>query len=323
MTARLLALLTVCLASFVFAGPAMAFDPGQVAATANDPAFNATLTSQFRLNLGNLTACAWTDCKVTRSDEVVVTIAGSDRLTGTFIEPYTIDVSGVPGFTQNYTTIAVVLKGNTSAVVLQVDATMERSGEVAYTSALNGSNHTVVKLLPTNQTGNITMYVFAYVGDGNRTTHGARELYHLAVKQIAMRAQRMVPLNVTIANDQNISVKNVLVSFYAKGPADRDYTLVGNASVAAMNPKGTADVGVAWDATWTDPTVYTIKVVIDPLHEHPEVYEDNNVYFFQVNLGPPAAVQHANLVAQLIVGAMIAAIVAVAAALWWYNKVYE
>jgi hypothetical protein len=322
--ALLLVLFGACVASLALGGSAQAFDPGLVAATAGDPSFDPNVTSQFRLNLVNLTACAWPGCNVTRSDEVVVSINGSDRMTGTFVERYVVDVSGVPGFAQNYTTIAVVLKGNTSGVVLQADQSMERAtGEVAYTSNLNGSSHSVITLLPSNQTGNITMYVFAYVGDGNRSTHGDREVYHLAVKQIAMRAQRLVPLNVTIANDQNVSVKNVLVSFYARGPSESGYTLVGNTTVAAMNPKGTADVGVAWDATWADPSVYTVKVVIDPLHEHPEVFEDNNVFFFQVNLGTPAAAQQANTVGQLLVGAVVATIAVVCAAIFWYNRAYE
>jgi len=63
--------------------------------------------------------------------------------------------------------------------------------------------------------------------------------------------------------------------------------------------------------------------VIDPLHEHPEVFEDNNVYFFQVNLGTPAAAQKANTVGQLLVGAVVATIVVVSIAIYWYNRAYE
>lgn len=319
MLAVVLIELVAALASAPMAG---AFDPGQVANTAGDPAFNTSIASQFQLNLENLTACAWRDCNVTQSDAVRVNITGADRLTGSFVERYHIEVSGVDGFATNYTTIAVVLKGNTSDVVLQPDAGAERSGVEAYTKNLNGSSTMDLTLLPSNRTGNVTMYVFGYVGEGNRSTHGAREYYQVAKKDLPMRALRTVPVNVTVANDANVSVTNVLVSFMAKGPADADYKPIGNTTLTAVNAKGQADAGVVWDVTWADAARYTVKVVVDPLHAHADAFEDNNVYFFEVNLGPPPPPE-SPAVGRVFLWVTLGVIVAIGAGLWWYNRVYE
>jgi len=302
---------------------AMAFDPGLVAATANDPAFNLTASADFRQALSQLRPCGWANCTATQSDKVVVNISGSDRLTGTFAERYQINVSGVPEFSSNYTTIAVVLNGTTTGVVLQPDASGERTGDIAYTKNVNGSSSMNLTLLPSNTSGNFTMYVFGYVGEGNRSAHAAHEFYNLATKPIQMRPQRLIPINVTLTNEANVSVTNVLVSFYAKGPGNAGYTLIGNNTVAALNAKGNADVGVKWDATWEQPAVYTVKVVVDPLGEHTEVFEDNNVMFIQVNLGPSAGAASESVVGQAFLWGTLITVGAIAAVLWWYNKVYE
>lgn len=322
--AAALMLVMVPLALAVAMAPAAsAFDPGLVAATANDPAFDTTASADFRLALSQLRPCGWQNCTATQSDKVVVTINGSERLTGTFAERYQINVSGVPEFQQNYTTIAVVLNGTTTGVVLQTDANGERTGDLAYTKNLNGSSTMNITLLPSNTTGNFTMYVVGYVGEGNRSTHGTHEFYNLATKAIQMRPQRLIPVNVTLTNDANVSVTNVLVSFYAKGPADTGYRLIGNSTIAAVNAKGSADVGVKWDATWEQPAVYTVKVIVDPMGEHAEAFEDNNVIFFQVNLGPAAEAASESLVGQALLWGTLITVAAIAAVLWWYNKVYE
>jgi hypothetical protein len=322
--AAVLMLIMVQLALAVAVAPAAsAFDPGLVAATANDPAFDINKSADFRLALSQLRPCGWENCTATQSDKVVVSINGSERLTGTFAERYQINVGGVPEFSQNYTTIAVVLNGTTTGVVLQTDASGERTGDIAYTKNLNGSSTMNITLLPSNTTGNFTMYVFGYVGEGNRSTHGAHEFYNLATKPIQMRPQRLVPINVTLTNEANVSVTSVLVSFYAKAPGASTYTLIGNSTVAALNAKGTADVGVKWDATWEEPKVYTVKVIVDPLGEHTETFEDNNVMFVEVNLGPSADAASESVVGQAFLWGTLITVVALAAFLWWYNKVYE
>jgi hypothetical protein len=332
----LLAFVLAQLAVAVLMAPmAGAFDPGRVAATANDPALELNVSSEFRLKLADLVACAWPGCNVAQSNDVVIQVHGSDRLTGTFAERYQITVTGVQSFAQNYTTIAVVLKGNTTGVVLQGDANSERTGDLAFTKNVNGASVMNITLLPSNTTGNITMYVFGYVGNGNRSTifvnHSGEntsaqdgpELYQLAVKPIQMRAQRVLPVNVTVTNNANVSLTNVLVSFFAKGPHDSGYRLIGNSTVAALNARGNADVGVAWDATWEEPSLYTVKVMIDPLHQHEEVSEDNNVVFAQVNLGPAPEASTQSTIGQVFLWGTLASVIAVAVALYWYNRVYE
>lgn len=309
-------------AALALSAPGAAFDPGQIA-NSGDPAFNLSMASEFRLSHENLTAWACTGCNLTLSDELNITIAGPDRLTGTFAERYLVTVSGVPSFTSNYTTIGVVLKGNTSDVVLQPDASAERTGSQAYTKDLNGSSSMNITLLPSNRTGNITMYVFGYVGEGNRSTHGDREVYKLVKKEIAMRAQRVIPVNVTVANDANVSVRDVRVQFFAKGPNDADFVSIGNSSITALDARGTAATAISWDVTWAEPLTYTLKVVVDPYHEHADALQDNNVLFFQVNLGPPAPQTQQQAVGQAFLIATVAVIAGVAVALWWYNRVYE
>ncbi len=300
-----------------------AFDPGQIANTANDPEWNLSRASEFRLNLENTTAWACPGCNLTRSEDVDITIDGPARLGGSVGEVYRIRVSGVPSFTQNFTTIAAVVKGNASDVVLQPDASAERTGSQAYTKDLNGSATLNLTLLPSNRTGSITLYVIGYVGDGNRTTHSKKEFYSIASLDIAMRAQRIIPVNVTVSNDANVSVTGVNVSFFAKGPADADFVSIGNSTVGAVNANGQADTGIAWDATWADSAVYTLKVVVDPTHQHPDVFEENNVLFFRVNLGPPEPDTQGLLIGQVFLWGSVAVIVAVAVGLWIYNRRYE
>lgn len=308
----------------LLASTGSSFEPGQVASTAGDSsAFNVSIASEFRLKLESLTACAWKDCNVTQSDAVKVTIDGPDRLTGTFAEQYRVAVDGVEGFSENYTTIAVVLNGSTSDVVIQPDASAERTGSMAYTKNLNGSRTMNLTLLPANRTSNVTMYVFGYVGEGNRSTHGSREFFQIAKKDIEMRAQRVLPVNVSVANDANVSVRDVTVAFFAKGPGDAAFAPIGNASLTSIDAKGKADAGVTWDVTWEDPAVYTVKVVIDPLHLHGDAFEDNNVHFFEVNLGPAAPATGAGGAMQAFFWGTLAVIVGVAVGLWWYNRFYE
>jgi len=306
------------------AAPAAAFDPGEIAATAGDPAFNTTAASAFRVALqDNLQACAWPYCAVNRSDEVRITVNGSSRITGNGAETYRILVSNVSSFNESYTTIAVVLKGNTTGVVMSVDDNSERAGDIAYTKNLAGSSTMNVTLLGPNQTGNLRLYVFAYVGNGNRSTHAQQEVYNTAVKDIEMRPVRTIPLNATVANNANVSVKNVLVSFYVKGGNTTEFALVGNASVAAIGPQGQAETGVSWDATWAEPTVYTVKVVIDPLHALPEGSEENNVHFYQVNLGTPEASQKEAQIGSAFAYGVPILIIFVAFGIYWYNRTYE
>lgn len=321
--ALLAVLLEVAMAALL-APSASSFDPGQVASTAGDStAFNVSIASEFRLKLESLTACAWKDCNVTQSDEVKLAITGPERLTGNFAEQYQIRVDGVAGFAQNYTTIAVVLNGSTSDVVIQPDASAERTGSMAYTKNLNGSRTMNLTLLPANRTSNVTMYVFGYVGEGNRSTHAGREFYQVAKKDIQMRAQRVVPVNVTVSNDANVSVRDVTVAFFAKGPGDSDFQPIGNASLATIDAKGKGDAGVVWDVTWQAPTVYTVKVVVDPLHLHGDAFEDNNVGFFQVNLGPAAATTGQGNAMQAFLWGTLAVFGAVVVGLWWYNRFNE
>ncbi len=320
----LLAVLVQLGAVVVLSSAASSFDPGQVASTAGDSAaFNVSIASEFRLKLESLTACAWKDCNVTQSDEVKITIDGPDRLTGSFAEQYRIEVAGVASFRQNYTTIAVVLNGSTSDVVIQPDASAERTGSQAYTKNLNGSRTMNLTLLPANRTSNITMYVFGYVGDGNRSTHFGMEYYQIAKKDIQMRASRVLPVNVTVANDANVSVRDVTVAFSARGPGDATFKPIGNATLTAIDAKGKADAGVSWDVTWADPSIYTVKVVVDPLHLHGDAFEDNNVQFFEVNLGPAAAASGQGGVMQAFLYGTLAVIIAVAVGLWWYNRFHE
>ena len=322
--AGLTALVAELAFALVLASTGASFDPGQVASTAGDSAaFNVSIASEFRLKLESLTACAWKDCNVTQSDAVKVTIDGPDRLTGTFAEQYRVLVEGVDGFSENYTTIAVVLNGSTSDVTIQPDASAERTGSMAYTKNLNGSRTMNLTLLPANRTSNVTMYVFGYVGEGNRSAHGAREFFQVAKKDIEMRAQRVLPVNVSVANDANVSVRDVTVAFFAKGPADASFAPIGNASLTSIDAKGKAEAGVTWDVTWEDPAVYTVKVVIDPLHLHGDAFEDNNVHFFEVNLGPAAPASGLGSAMQVFFWGTLAVIVGVAVGLWWYNRFYE
>jgi hypothetical protein len=303
---------------------AYAFDPGQIANTANDgAAFNVSIASEFRLNLQNLTPCAWKDCAVTPSQDVHITVEGPSRLSGTTPGLYHIAVEGVSSFSSNYTTIAMVLTGNASDVVIQPDASAERAGAQAYTKDLNGSRTLNVTLSPSNHTSTVTLNVIGYIGEGNRTTHGAHEVYAIVKKEIELRAMRIIPLNVTVSNDANVSVTGVNVSFYARGPNDADFVSIGNSTITAVNAKGSADTGVAWDATWADRAVYTIKAVVDPTHQHADAFEENNVLFFRVNLGDPKPDAQQAHVGQAFVIVTLAVIAVIGVGLWWYNRVYE
>lgn len=313
------------LAPLAFALGGAAFDPGEVANTAGDKAaYSLEHATQFRLNLENVTpyACP-VNCTIVESSDVHISITGAQRLTGSFSEAYKIAVTGPASYQSNFTTIAVVLTGNASDVVLQPDASAERTSSQAYTKDLNGSSTMNLTLLPSNRTGHVTLNVIGYVADGNRSSHNGTEVYAIASLPIEMRAQRLIPLNATIVNRANVSVTSVNVSFFARGPNDADYKPVANSTIAALGSHGQADTGVVWDATWMDTSVYSIKVVIDPLHQHPDAFEEDNVAFFQVNLGPPEVDTHAQLVGTAFFWGTVIVIAAIAVGLWFYNSRYE
>jgi hypothetical protein len=304
------------------AGTAGAFDPGVLSLSQGYETANTTAAAAFRLALEeNLTACAWPNCDVTRSDEVAITVTGPDRIGGTTVATYGINVFGVEGFEQNYTTIAVVLTGDTANVQFNTDQSAELAGNVAYTKVLEGSSSMEVNVIGPNATGDLKLYVFGYVGNGDRLTHGQEELYHLEEVSIKTRPTRFVPLNVTVANAQNVSVSGVPVSFFVKGPADTDYEWVGDTTISTIVANGDAHATVDWDATWAEDTVYTVKVVIDPEHVLPETREDNNVRFFQVNLGPQSDAGP-DPVPELFGYGVIVVSGAVVAGIWWYNRRY-
>jgi subtilase family serine protease len=180
-----------------------------------------------------------------------------------------------------------------------------------------------VTLSPSNHTSKVVMNVIGYVGEGNRSTHGSHEVYAIVKKEIEMRAMRLIPINVTVSNDANVSITGVNVSFYARGPNDADYISIGNSTITAVNAKGSADTGVQWDATWADRAVYTIKAVVDPTHQHADSFEENNVLFFRVNLGDPEPnVQQGHIGQAFLIGTL-AVIAIIGVGLWWYNRVYE
>jgi hypothetical protein len=320
----LAACLFAALLAPAFAAPTAGFDPGRIANTANDPAWNLENSTAFQTKLNEVTpfACP-VNCTITQSDDVKISIEGPSRLSGTFSEVFRIRVTGPPYFGSNYTTISAVIKGNASDVVIQPDATAERTGAMAYTKDVNGSSTMNLTLLPSNRSGNVTLHVIAYVGDGNRTHHNDSELYAIASHPIQMRAQRLVPLNYTVANRANVSVTSLNVSFFAKGPNDLEYFGVGNSTIAAIAANGQGEAGVAWDATWADPSVYSIKVVIDPLHQHPDALEENNVDFFFVNLGPPPVDHRGEAIGTAFFWGTLIVFGLVAAALYIYNKRYE
>ncbi len=318
-------LATVCLLLLtpVGAGTAGAFDPGVVSLSQGYETADPAAAAAFRLALeDNLTACAWADCEVTRSDEVNVTVTGPDRIGGTTVATYGIDVSGVEGFEQNYTTIAVVLTGDTTNVQFNTDESAELAGNVAYTKLLEGSSSMEVNVIGPNATGDLKLYVFGYVGNGDRLTHGQEELYHLEEVSIKTRPTRFVPLNVTVGNAQNVSVTGVPVSFFVKGPADANYEWVGDTTIPTIVANGEAYAAIDWDATWAEDTVYTVKAVIDPEHVFPETREDNNVRFFQVNLGPESDAGPEEF-GELFGYGVIVVFVAVVTGIWWYNRRYE
>lgn len=323
-TALVAALLAVVLSPAVpFAA---GYDPAVVSLSQGYPEADPSAASFFRLQLEeNLTACAWMGCtsdNLTQSDQVAVTVDGPDRLAGTTVGTYYINVSGDTNYTEPYTTIAAVLQTDSSNVVMNVDDTAELSSNVAYTKLLEGSSTMRVTLIGPNASANMSLYVFGYVGNGNHSTHDQEQVYNLGVKTIQSRPTRTVPLNVTVSNTQNVTLTGVPVQFFVKGPSDSDYLLAGNATVATIVPNGNATVKVDWDATWAEDAVYTVKVVIDPEHQIPETSEDNNVRFYQVNLGGVVETEGPT-VGGLFGYGVLGTFVVVLVGLWWYNRRYE
>ncbi len=306
------------------AAPASAYDPAVVSLSMGYPEANTSAASIFRLALEeNLTACAWPGCHdLNRSDEVHIAATGPGRIGGSTVATYDINVSGVAGNAQNYTTIAVVLKTDLTGVVMTVDESGELAGNVAYTKLLNGSSTMRVNLIGPNATSNLSLYIFGYVGDGNQTTHDDHQVYNLEVKQVETRATRTVPLNVTVSNSQNISLSGVPVSFYVKGPNDSEFALAGNTTISTLTANGNATAVINWDATWADNAVYTVKAVVDPQHLFPETRDDNNIRFFQVNLGPEVSSGPEDPGEVFGYGVLVA-VGAVVVGLWWYNRRYE
>lgn len=305
---------------------AAAFDPAVVSLSQGYPESDPAAASTFRIKLEeNLTACAWPGCtseNLAQSDAVVVSVDGPDRIGGTTVANYYVNVSGDTGYGQEYTTIAVVLKTDSSNIVMNVDETAEQASNVAYTKLLEGSSTMRVTVIGPNATANMSLYVFGYIGNGDHATHDQEQVYNLEVKTIQTRPTRTVPLNVTVSNTQNVTLSGVPVSFFVKGPGDTEYLPAGNTTVPTIVANGQATATVNWDATWAEEAVYTVKAVIDPEHRIPETSEDNNVRFFQVNLGGEDTTEGPQG-PQIFGYGVVVVFIAVVVGLWWYNRRYE
>jgi hypothetical protein len=127
-----------------------------------------------------------------------------------------------------------------------------------------------------NQTIDVTVIGMRTNKNGNETG----DIWAIKTAKVEVRKQRLVTLNVTVRNNEPVSVTNLRVDFYI------DDALVGTNMVNSVPASGKTNATVQWDATFAKDGKHKLRAVIDPDNNITETDKGNNVVTKDIWIGP-------------------------------------
>lgn len=160
----------------------------------------------------------------------------------------------------------------------------------------------------TNQTINVTLVGMRTNNNNNLTG----DYWTVTTASVDVRRQRLLELNVTVANDELVSVSNLRVDFYV------DDVYVGADTINSLEAEGEANASVLWDATFAEDGWHDLRAVIDPNGNITELDRDNNEVKTRFWLGPVPEEEHRGVLYMAVV--VVIVVVAVVAGFWYYRQ---
>jgi hypothetical protein len=113
-----------------------------------------------------------------------------------------------------------------------------------------------VSFVPGNVDQTIVVSVAGMRANDNQNVSG--DFWNVGSQAVEVREQRLATLNVTVTNEQPISVSEVLVDFYV----DDEY--IGNDTIQHIPENGKENASVEWDITYEKDGKHDMRAVIDP-----------------------------------------------------------
>ena len=150
---------------------------------------------------------------------------------------------------------------------------------------------------------------------GMRTNHNGNEtgdIWAITTTKVEIRIQRLLRLNVTVNNNEPVTVTNTKVAFYV------DDAFVGNSTIGLIQADGKENASIEWDATFARDGWHDMRVVIDPDGNITETDRGNNVLTRRFWVGPVSP-QEGHAVAYAV-GAIVVVVAVVALILWYRNR---
>ena len=167
-----------------------------------------------------------------------------------------------------------------------------------------------VTFIPGLTDQDIVLSVTGMKSNGNDNDTG--DFWNVGEVTIEVRRQRLVTINVGVSNEEQISVREVLVDFYIDGE------LIGNSSVPHIPAGGTENATISWDATFAKEGKHKLRAVIDPLGQVTEIDKANNEVTQDIWLGGPPEPEDLTIYYGL--GGMAAGVVVIVVVFWFWRR---
>jgi hypothetical protein len=159
-----------------------------------------------------------------------------------------------------------------------------------------------------NQTIDVTVI-------GMRTDHSTNvsgDIWAIKSTKVEVRLQKLINLNVTVNNNEPVTVTDVKLAFYV------DDKPVGNSTIGSIRADAKENSTIQWDATFAKDGWHDLRVVIDPAGNITETDKGNNVMTRRFWIGPvPPKESHTLLYG---IGAIAVAAVVIGLVLWYRNR---
>jgi len=150
---------------------------------------------------------------------------------------------------------------------------------------------------------------------GMRTNHNnnvSGDTWAIKSTTVEVRVQKLINLNVTVSNNEPVTVNGVKLTYYV------DDVLVGNSTINSIRADGKENATIQWDATFAKNGWHDLRVVVDPDANITETDKGNNVMTRRFWVGPvPPTQSHALAYG---IGAIVIVAIAVGVVLWYRNR---
>jgi hypothetical protein len=176
--------------------------------------------------------------------------------------------------------------------------------EMRQTRSFNAS------FIPGNSNQTVEVTLIGMRTNNNQNVSG--DFWTVATASVEVRRQKLLQLNVTLSNEELVSVSNLRVDFYV------DDVYVGADTVDSLEGDSEANASVAWDATFAKDGWHDLRAVIDPMGNITELDRSNNEVKMRFWVGPvPEEADRSVLYLSVVV---VVVVVAVVAGFWYYRQ---